>query len=198
MPVIIKRYRNRKLYNTQSKQYITLEEIEELIKKQEDVQVIDNHTGNDITATTLSHIIFELEKNQSGFLPINLLFSLVQSGGNRIDEIRRNVFNSLNLSHHYDVEIERRVNLLIGNGELSQEVGIKLLDKLLSVSSIRDDLRENVEGKILEFLRERQIPTKNEFESLIQKIETLTKKVEGLNFQNAINEESEIKNQIIE
>jgi len=185
MPVIIKRYRNRKLYNTQSKRYITLEEIEELIKEHEEVQVIDNPTGNDITAITLSQIIFELEKNQAGFLPVNLLISLVQSGGNRIEEIRRNIFNSLNLAHHYDVEIERRVNLLIGSREFSQEAGTKLLGKLLSVSSKNEDFQENVEGRILEFLRQRQIPTKNDFQTLIQKIETLSKRVEDFSNDEA-------------
>jgi len=178
MPIIIKRYRNRKLYNTHSKRYITLEEIEGLIKDREEVQVIDNPTGNDITATTLSQIIFELEKNRTGFLPVNLLISLVQSGGNRIDEIRRNIFNSLNLAHHHDVEIERRVNLLIESGELSQEAGTKLLGNLLSISSMRGDFQENVEGKILEYLKQRQIPTKNDFQTLTQKIETLSKRVE--------------------
>ena len=181
MSVIIKRYRNRKLYNTQSKRYVTLEEIEELIKDREEVQVIDNPTGNDITSATLSQIIFELEKNHAGFLPINLLISLVQSSGNRIDEIRRNIFNSLNLSHHYDVEIERRVNLLIESGELGQEAGTKVLEKMLSVSSMNEDFQENIEGTILEFLRQRQIPTKNEFQTLTQKIEALSKKLEEIN-----------------
>jgi polyhydroxyalkanoate synthesis repressor PhaR len=198
MPVIIKRYRNRKLYNTQSKCYITLGEIEELVKEQEKVKIIDNITGNDITAITLSQIIFELEKNRAGFLPSNLLLSLVQSGGKRIEEIRQNIFNSLNLIHHFDVEIERRVNLLIRNGELSQEVGTQLLGKLLSVSYREEDIRENVEGRIIEFLRERQIPTKNDIQTLINKIETLSKRVERLNVGGEHNEESEIKTQIIE
>ena len=198
MPVIIKRYRNRKLYNTQSKCYITLGEIEELVKEQEKVKIIDNITGNDITAITLSQIIFELEKNRAGFLPSNLLLSLVQSGGKRTEEIRQNIFNSLNLIHHFDVEIERRVNLLIRNGELSQEVGTQLLRKLLSVSYREEDIRENVEGRIIEFLRERQIPTKNDIQTLINKIETLSKRVERLNVGGEHNEESEIKTQIIE
>src|SRR4030043_954012 len=144
MPVIIKRYRNRKLYNTQEKCYITLEEIEDLIKRNEEVKVIDNVTENDISSSTLSQIIFGLEKNQSGVLPISLLISLVQSGGKRMDEIRRNIFNSLNLAHHFDVEIERRVNILISNGEFDQEAGNLLLKKLLSVSYRQEDLKDNV------------------------------------------------------
>jgi polyhydroxyalkanoate synthesis repressor PhaR len=185
MPVIIKRYRNRKLYNTQAKRYITLEEIEELIKQKVEVKVVDNVTENDITAATLSQIIFELEKNQTGVLPINLLISLVQSGGKRMDEIRHNIFSTLNLAHHFDVEIERRVNQLISNGEFEQEAGNQLLEKLISVGDKQEDLRENIEEKFFELLKERQIPTKNDFQALINRIETLSKKMEGFNLENS-------------
>jgi polyhydroxyalkanoate synthesis repressor PhaR len=198
MSVIIKRYRNRKLYNTQSKRYITLDEIEELIKDHVEVKVIENDTDNDITATTLSQIIFGLEKNQTGVLPLSLLISLVQSGGKRMDEIRRNIFNSLNLVHHFDVEIERRVNMLISNGEFDQEAGNLLLKKLLSVSYRQEELKDNVEIKLIELLRERQIPTKSDFHLLTNRIETLSKKVEGFNLGSRETEESIKGNQIIE
>lgn len=185
MAIIIKRYQNRKLYNTKSKHYITLEEIEELIKDQEEVKVIDNQTGNDITAITLSQIIFEVEKNRSGFLPHTLLLSLVQSSGKRIDEIRRNVFDSLNLAHHFDNEIERRVNKLISDGQINEEEGNKLLEKLLSVSFPQEDLRENIEARITELLRAGQIPTKSDLQALIQKIEDLTKRVDDIRLNDS-------------
>lgn len=181
MPIIIKRYQNRKLYNTQSKQYITLEQIEKLIKGQEEVRVIENNTGEDITGTTLSQIIFELEKNRSSFLPVDLLFTLVQSSGHRIEEIRQSIFNSMNLTHHFDVEIERRINQLIDEGELTQEMGMQILKKLLAVNFRRDELIENIEGRIEEFLNQRQIPSKSDLLTLIQKIDKLTKRVDDIN-----------------
>jgi polyhydroxyalkanoate synthesis repressor PhaR len=184
MPVIIKRYRNRKLYNTNSKKYIRLDEIEELIRQQEEIKVIDNDSENDITAATLSQIIFDSEKNHTGVLPINLLISLVQSGGKRMDEIRRNIFNSMNLVHHFDVEIERRVNLLTTNGEIGQEEGAQLLKKLIGVGNTQEDSLGNVEGRFIEILRERQIPTKHDFQSLINRIDTLSKKIEDLRVEN--------------
>jgi polyhydroxyalkanoate synthesis repressor PhaR len=190
MPVIIKRYQNRKLYNTQSKKYVTLEEIEQLIKQQEEIKVIDNATGNDITAATLSQIIFELEKSQTGVLPISLLISLVQSGGKRLDEIRQNIFNSLNLAHHYDMEIERRVDLLIANGVFSQEDGSVLTQKLLSVGYKQEELMGNFEEKFSELLKERQILTKSDFKSLINRIDILSTKVEGFILENPHNEDS--------
>ena len=198
MPVIIKRYRNRKLYNTQAKCYITLEEIEDLIKNNEEVKVIDNVTENDITSSTLSQIIFGLEKNQSGVLPISLLISLVQSGGKRLEEIRRNIFNSLTLAHHFDAEIERRVNILINNGELDQESGNQVLRKLLTVGYRQEEFRESVEGKLIELIKERQIPTKNDFQTLINRIDTLSKKVESFNSESREKSESLDGDQIIE
>jgi polyhydroxyalkanoate synthesis repressor PhaR len=180
MPVIIKRYRNRKLYNTQSKRYITLEEIEQIIKDEEEIKVIDNDSGNDITATTLTQIIFDLEKNKSGVLPVDLLFSLVQSGGKRIDEIRHNIFTSLNFNHHFDLEVERRIKLLIENGELSRADGERLIDKLLSIGFKQESLIDNVEGKIIEFLKNREIPTRDDYKTLMNRIDSLSQKVEEL------------------
>jgi polyhydroxyalkanoate synthesis repressor PhaR len=185
MPIIIKRYRNRKLYNTQSKRYVTLEEIEQIIKEQEEIKVIDNDSGNDITATTLTQIIFDLEKSKNGVLPVDLLFSLVQSGGKRIDEIRRNIFTSLNFPHHFDIEIERRLKLLIENGELSKAEGIRLLENLLSIGFKQDSMIENVEGKIIEFLKDKEIPTKEDYRTLMNRIDTLSKKLDDLSVEEA-------------
>ena len=185
MPVIIKRYQNRKLYNTQSKRYITLEEIENLIKSEKEIKVIDNSTGRDITPITLSQIIFEFEKNRSGFLPIKLLLSLVQSGGNRIDELRRNISDSLSLYHHYDVEIERRVNLLVEQGQLPQDSGTQLLDKLLSIGHNDYDTSDEIEEVIFSYLKDQQIPTKNDLQILIQKIDTISQRVDELNIENS-------------
>jgi len=180
MPVVIKRYRNRKLYNTDSKKYITINEIEALIKQQAEVKVIDNDSGNDITAATLSQIIFEQEKNQTGLLPVDLLISLVQSGGKRMEEVRRNIFNALSLAHHFDMEIERRVDILIDNGELRYDEGHKLLDKLLSIRYAPDDLRSDIEARIIEFLKEKQLPLKSDFQSLADRVDRLSKSVDEL------------------
>lgn len=197
MTIIIKRYANRKLYNTRSKRYITLEQIEALIKDQEEIRIIDNATGEDITAATLSQIIFELEKNRAGFLPQSLLLSLVQSGGSRIEEIRNNIFNSLHLDHHYDVEIERRINRLVDTGELTEEAGSQLLGKMLSVGS-QEEVGFNIEGRMVEFLKQRQIPSKSDVQKLIMKIDALSRQVEELQGDEEDQKDSINKNQIIE
>ncbi len=82
-PRVIKRYANRKLYDTQRSRYVTLEQIRDMIKAGEEVQIVDNTTKEDLTAVTLAQIIFEEEKRTS-FLPLTALQNIIQSGGQSI------------------------------------------------------------------------------------------------------------------
>jgi polyhydroxyalkanoate synthesis repressor PhaR len=83
MAVLIKRYANRKLYNTQTSRYITLKGIAELLEEDEEVQVIDNESGEDITSVTLSQILVDTERSNRA-VPGNLLSELVQRGGDAL------------------------------------------------------------------------------------------------------------------
>jgi len=87
MTIIIKRYQNRKLYDTSAKRYITLDGIADLIRLGNGVQIIDNVTEEDLTNVTLMQIITEKEKKKSGFLPLSILVSLIQAGENIWSEI---------------------------------------------------------------------------------------------------------------
>src|SRR5688572_32539032 len=85
-PRVIKRYANRKLYDTQRSRYVTLEQIAEMIRAGEDVKIIDNNSKEDLTALTLAQILFEEEK-KGGFLPLAALRNIIQSGGQSISSI---------------------------------------------------------------------------------------------------------------
>lgn len=74
---IVKRYANRKLYDTERSCYVTLEDISIMIKEAAEVKVIDNKSGEDLTTVTLAQIIFETEKKK-GFMPLTLLRTLIQ------------------------------------------------------------------------------------------------------------------------
>ena len=84
----IKRYANRKLYDTEQSTYVTLDEIEQMIKDGEEIRIVDNATKEDITKVTLAHIIFEQEKSSSGKLPISALRGIIQSGEEFIQKIQ--------------------------------------------------------------------------------------------------------------
>ena len=68
---VIKRYANRKLYDTQHSRYVTLEQISDMIREGDDVQIIDNKTKEDLTSVTLAQIIFEEEKKQKSWVKIS-------------------------------------------------------------------------------------------------------------------------------
>ena len=85
---IVKRYANRKLYDTERSCYVTLEDISVMIKAGDEVRVIDNKSGEDLTSVTLAQIIFETEK-KNNFMPLSLLRGLIQDGGEAINEFTR-------------------------------------------------------------------------------------------------------------
>jgi polyhydroxyalkanoate synthesis repressor PhaR len=84
---IIKRYANRKLYDTQHSRYVTLDQIAEMIRGGDDVKIVDNKTKEDLTSVTLAQIIFEEEKRQKSFLPLQAMRNIIQSGGESISQL---------------------------------------------------------------------------------------------------------------
>jgi len=172
---IIKRYPNRKLYHTQQKKYITLEGIAQLIRQGEEVQVLDHTTGEDLTAVTLSQIIFEQEKKQGGFLPQSVLAGLIRSGGETVHAVRR----TLGLMQDVGEEIEERVRALVDNGELDAEEGQRLVQKLLAQGKKLSSPLP-LEEHLRKALTNRGIPTREELDELNRYIDSLADKIDDL------------------
>jgi polyhydroxyalkanoate synthesis repressor PhaR len=87
-PVAIKKYANRRLYNTGTSTYVTLEDLAEMVKRGEDFTVQDAKTGEDITHAVLTQIIFELEnKDGQNMLPIPFLRQLISFYGDQMQMI---------------------------------------------------------------------------------------------------------------
>ncbi len=84
---VIKRYQNRKLYDTQDSCYVTLEDIRDMIKQGEEVQIIDNASKEDLTSVTFAQIIFEEEKKTKGILPLNTFKQIIATGGEALKEL---------------------------------------------------------------------------------------------------------------
>jgi len=77
---VIKRYQNRKLYDTHESSYVTLDEISKMIRNGEEIRVIDNKTKNDITAATLTQLLYESERKAKTQPSVNLLKAIIRSG----------------------------------------------------------------------------------------------------------------------
>ena len=76
---IIKRYSNRKLYDTKDSRYVTLLQIAEMVRSGEEVQIIDNNTKDDLTEVTLAQIIYEEQKTHSRNVPLQTLKELIHA-----------------------------------------------------------------------------------------------------------------------
>lgn len=176
--IIVKRYPNRKLYNTSAKQYITLEGVAHLIREGEEVQILDHATGEDLTALTLTQIIFEQEKKEGGFLPRSVLTGLVQSGGQTLSTLRRTLASPLNLRLHVDMEIERRLSSLVASGQLTEEESSMMKEKLLSTSTSTQDTPIPSEEELEQLLINRGVPTRDDLQELSNRLDDLFAKLD--------------------
>lgn len=85
MPRLVKRYGNRKLYDVQTSGYVSLEQVAGFVRAGETVEVVDNATGEDITAQTLTQVILEAGKRGPSLLPTELLHAALRRGERALD-----------------------------------------------------------------------------------------------------------------
>src|SRR6185312_7260384 len=83
-PITIKKYANRRLYNTQTSSYVTLDHLCEMVKDGVEFEVRDARTGDDITRSVLTQIIFEEENKGQNLLPIRFLRQLIRMYGDSL------------------------------------------------------------------------------------------------------------------
>ena len=170
MTILIKRYANRKLYNTQTSRYITLKGIAELIEADEDVRVIDNETGEDITSVALSQILVDNERSNRN-VPRGLLSELVQKGGDALyTALRRGVDDaSEGLG-----EFQRNVRRIIRPRD--RESG-KITDWIADNSPDVERMVQNAVERVFKLL---DLPRRSDVEALNRNLERVAEAVESL------------------
>jgi polyhydroxyalkanoate synthesis repressor PhaR len=92
--IIIKRYGNRRLYNTETKSYVTYQDLLQIIRAGHDIQVLDSATKADVTKAVLIQAILEEEKNDKNLLPLPFLFQLIRSHEGAAQDFFRNYLSS--------------------------------------------------------------------------------------------------------
>lgn len=152
MARVIKRYENRKLYDTEARRYVSLQELAELIRRGVDVQVIDNKTNEDITAQTLTQVILEEGKRGRNPLSKEMLHDIIRWGNSVLDDsihqLRQRVESLLptSVSRLFSARETQVVE------ELREKVD--MLEQL--VSSLIEEKQSNKKAKA------KQTPTKKE------------------------------------
>lgn len=111
---IIKRYPNRKLYDTEASKYITLDDVASLIGSGVEFKIIDNKTKEDITSIILTQIIHEYEKRKRRLLPLEFLKKIIQYGGESVEELMEkfNIAEKIGLK-----DVEKKLKSFLGKKE---------------------------------------------------------------------------------
>jgi polyhydroxyalkanoate synthesis repressor PhaR len=178
----IKRYSNRKLYDTEDKRYITLEQIAVLVRENQDIKVVDNQTGEDLTTVTLSQILLEQEKRKETSLPKSFFTNLIQRSTSQVmDFTKKNVLSWFDSSFATDQEVEANVDKMVQAGEVSQDEAKRLKDEIRTrTSAFRKKVDEMVERRVQDVLERLNIPTKNDLTRLNERLDEITRKFETL------------------
>ena len=109
---VIRKYGNRRLYDTAGKRYVNLEEIAQMIRDGGEIQVIDAGTGEDLTASILTQIIVEETRTRGAGLPVEILRELIASGQAQRDVLAyymRSALDTYRRAQHAPVEFLRNL-----------------------------------------------------------------------------------------
>ncbi len=161
-PKVVKRYANRKLYDTERSCYVTLDDIAGMIKNGDDVRVVDNKSGEDLTSVTLAQIIFEAEKKAS-FMPLTLLRNLIQQGGDTLGEIARESVDKVQAKAS---EIKEQAEKL--RQDLGEKLGGVIGRRGDKKSGRADDTRARVLGDLVKSTKTALEDLKKGFEEKVE------------------------------
>jgi polyhydroxyalkanoate synthesis repressor PhaR len=178
---VIKRYPNRKLYDTERKRYITLSGVAALIRRGVDIQVIDHETGEDLTTVTLSQIILEQERRRVGMLPQTILTSLIRSGGDTLDGLKRSFYTSVGAARLFEDEIIRRLDILVKRGGLAEDEARQLRRELSELRTKQDKeaSKDADHGPLDGAMEKLNLPTRADVQRLSAQLEELTHKLDS-------------------
>jgi polyhydroxyalkanoate synthesis repressor PhaR len=120
MARLVKRYGNRKLYDTSESRYVTLDEIGRWVKAGEEVKILENDSGEDLTAVTFAQIILEEERRKSGLLSLRVLRELIQHGEAALQGLAATVDRGMEVIRSAPERAQRRVQELT---QVSERLG---------------------------------------------------------------------------
>ena len=181
MAILIKRYANRKLYNTQTSRYITLKGIAELIDDGEKVRVIDNETGEDITSVALSQILVDSERSNSD-ISGNVLSQILGRGGDALYDTLRKSFDdaSENLGDFQDRFRRFGAGEDDGDGDSAAADGRdprKLRDWIAYAAPDFEQIVQKSMERVFKLL---DLPRRSDIEALNENLERVAEAVETL------------------
>jgi polyhydroxyalkanoate synthesis repressor PhaR len=126
LKVILKKYANRRLYDTEKRAFVSLSQVAAMVKQGRELEITDEKTGEDVTAFILTQIVFEEAKKKTMLLPVSLLYLLIRTGNNVLSEFFENYLeqtlkNYLAYKSNMDAQFQKWLEMGQGFSNLTQE-----------------------------------------------------------------------------
>lgn len=126
--LVIKRYGNRRLYNTETRSYINYKDLAKIVRDGSDVKVIDSSTKEDVTKAVLIQVILEEEKNKRTILPTEFLFQLLRSREDAVQDFFKNHLSaSFNAYLKTKEEFDNRFRTMLEMASAAPQMWEKLI-----------------------------------------------------------------------
>jgi polyhydroxyalkanoate synthesis repressor PhaR len=181
---IIKRYKNRRLYDTEEKKTIRLEDLAELVKKDVDFKVVDSRSKKDVTSSVLIKVLSEsiTKEKKSLTQTSKLIRLLIKRGGEiTVDFFKKSVLFGLGVFDLTKEKAEKLVDEMIKRGEMSQSDKAKAVKELLKGHDERmEKLKAKIDERVEKITAKVKGKEQEELTKLHQKLDNLTKVVEKL------------------
>lgn len=171
----IKKYANRKLYDTTDKKYITRKRLSELINRGEDIVIIDNETGEDLTASIVSGLIATTKGKAGGSVSSGVLIHLFRKGGSALTDYAKRYVSFWQRSFAMaEDEIDDMVKTLVKNKEISKSEATRLKSEILGfTASLKHWISETINIRLKEVFSAANFATKDQVSELNQRIQYL-------------------------
>jgi polyhydroxyalkanoate synthesis repressor PhaR len=180
---IIKRYKNRRLYDTENREFIVLPDLELMVRQNKSFVVIDNSTGKDITLSVLTAVIGDQVHNwRDSDLSLDLLQSVIKIGGRRSMNILKNTaLAGIGLVNVTKKKAEELIETLVKSGELSKSDKKEAVMELLAKAEKgAKDTREKISKGFDKGIENFPLVLKSDFEKLVKKVDSLSRKLNKL------------------
>lgn len=189
---IIKRYPNRKLYDTEESRYVNLDELAVMIREGLDVRVLDHKSGEDMTGMVLAQIIYEEEKNKQRTMPAEVMKRIIQFGEQSVGSWMGKLFASA--EHPLQTireDVEAQVRKLVEKGQLTRDEANRFLKEWIDDTAQNiEEWQTKVDERVIEvFDKVTGIPTlRQHFEELIDRLDLMEKRLDVIEdrFRRAI------------
>ncbi len=182
-PKVIKRYTNRKLYDTVESRYVTLDEIAEMVKQGVEVKIVDNRTKEDLTSVTLAQIVFEEEKKKNQ-LSLSVLREIIRRPSESLGEfINTQVTPRVESLKN---EASARLDKVLGRENQPEEPitpAALLQQSQKTVEAWQHKIDERVKT-VLEGVLGSLPALGRDLNTLVQRIESLEKKIDAIEEKN--------------